>query len=90
MVPVSMSVLDRGVNPGRGGPEAAFSHGLERDAAGKPQARHGLLDRPGIDPGVHQGAEGHVPRNPTEAVEISDAHSLPLHPEVKMAKLELF
>ena len=85
-----MSVLDRGVNPGRGGPEAAFPHGLERDAAGKTQARHGLLDRPGIDPGVHQGAEGHVPRNSTEAVEVSDAHSLPLHPEVKMAKLELF
>jgi hypothetical protein len=85
-----MSVLDRGVNPGRGGPEAAFSHGLERDAAEKPQARHGLLDRPGIDPGVHEGAEGHVSRNPAEAVEISDAHSLPLHPDVKTAKLMVF
>ena len=70
-----MGVLDGGMNPGRSRPETALFHGLERNAAGKTQARDGLLDRPGIDAGVHQGAKGHVPRNATEAVEIADTHS---------------
>ena len=64
MVPVAMGVLVRGVDLGRGRPEAALLHGLERDASGKPQARHGLLDRPGIDPGVHQGARVMSPEIP--------------------------
>ena len=75
VVPVPVGVLVRGVHLGVGGPEASLAHGLERDMPGKTQARHGLLDGPGIDPGVHQSAQGHVSRDAAEAVEIADSHS---------------
>ena len=44
------------MNLGVGGPEAAATHRLERELAGQAEAGDGLLDRPGIDAGIDQGA----------------------------------
>ena len=71
-----MRVLGRGDDLRVIGTEAAPADRLEDQLARQAEAGDGRLDRAGIDPGVGQGAERHVARDPAEAVEIADAHAV--------------
>jgi len=70
-----MDMLMGRVHPGVRCSHAAFAHRLERQAAGKAEARDRLLNKTGIDARVDQGAQRHVAGDPAEAIEIGDAHS---------------
>ena len=76
VVQVAMGVLVRGDRPWRASRGSRPGGPSRRSArTGRPRLGDGRLDRPGIDPGVDQGAERHVAGDPAEAVEIADAHA---------------
>ena len=76
-----MGVLVRGVRPWRRSPGSRRG-GRSRSVSspGSPGSATASWIGRGIDPGIDQGAERHVARDPAEAVEIADAHALTPYP----------
>ncbi len=64
-------------HPDIGGREAPLANFLDLQAHRQPQGSDARLNRSGIDAGIDQGGQGHVPADAAETVEMSYPHDWP-------------